>query len=205
MGGRGSGGARANGGPAPELGSLKRVRDGKEWVKLPACGLPEAPPWPGQMEMRAPTWPDAAKDEGVQGHRDALALEYAAVAERELAFWERLWTEQPQAWVWQADGLADQVALYVRNTLEAMEPGATGAVRTLSRQLAGELLLSTHSLHSARYVIDREMKGTPAFPDLTGLDQPAQATGTTGGAQVRSIRDGLAIVRPPDDDDDAAE
>lgn len=193
------GGPRPGSGPAPSVDALKRVRDGKEWTRLPKQGLQEdqVPTWPEHMRTEPPTWPEVAKTASEMAERDRLRLRWTSEREREHAYWTRLWTLQPQAHVWRADGTEDVVALFVRTMTEASEPGATTAVRTLAKQLSSDLLLNTAALHSARYVIDREMEGEPAFPDLGAV----AATGTTGpAAPRRSIRDGLTIVPPPDDD-----
>ncbi len=195
------GGARPNSGPAPSLGALERVRDGKEWTRLPKHGLREGevPEWPPHMAPEAPSWPSAAKDDAQQRQRDYEMLRWTAEREREAAYWQRLWATQPQAHVWRADGTEDIVAMYARSVIEASEPGATATSRTLVKQLASDLLLNTGALHSARYIIDREMEGEVAFPDAGA--QPAVATGTDGGS-VRSIRDGLTIVPLVSNDDD---
>lgn len=207
------GGARPGSGPAPDLGALKRVRDGKEWVRLPQCGLPEddVPPWPAHMPDHEPLPEPRPLRDGATAlqedeHADRMArwersVTYAMEAnERERDYWRRLWTEQPQAHVWRADGTEDVVALFVRTSLEASAPGGSATLRTLVKQLASDLLLNTAALHSARYVIDRTMSGEPAMPDAAA--QPHVATGTAGGPPTRSIRDGLSIVPPMVDDDD---
>lgn len=207
------GGARPGSGPAPRLDALKRVRDGKEWVRLPKHGLAEdqVPPWPPHLPEHEPLpEPRPLRDEATELQReqhdervaayDRSVLRAMRLNEAERVYWTRLWTEQPQAHVWRADGTEDIVALFVRTTLEASEPGGTTTARTLVKQLASDLLLNTAALHSARYVIDREMEGEPAMPDAGA--QPAVATGTNGAAPVRSIRDGLHVVPPVQDDDD---
>lgn len=209
------GGARPGSGPAPSLGALARVRDGKEWVRLPQAGLAEdeAPPWPEHLPEHEPLpAPRALRDGATELQREAHAERVEAydrsvtrameANERERAYWHRLWTEQPQAHVWRADGTEDIVALFVRTTLEAALPSGTTSARTLVKQLASDLLLNTAALHSARYVIDRTMQGEPAMPDAAA--QPHVATGTGGHVAMPSVRDGLHIV-PPVDDDDADE
>lgn len=208
------GGARPGSGPAPSLGALARVRDGKEWVRLPQRGLAEdeVPPWPEHLPEHEPLpqprpLRDGATDLQRETHEDRVAAYDRSVLrahernEAERTYWHRLWAEQPQAHVWRADGTEDIVALFVRTTLEASEPGGTTSARTLVKQLASDLLLNTAALHSARYVIDRTMQGEPAMPDAGQQPHVATGTGTTG--PVRSIRDGLTIVPPVVDDDDA--
>jgi hypothetical protein len=206
------GGARPGSGPAPSLDALKRVRDGKEWVRLPQRGLLEddVPLWPAHLPEHRPLpeprpLRDGASDLQREQHEDRVAAYDRSVLrahernEAERAYWCRLWSEQPQAHVWRADGTEDVVALFVRTTLEAAEPGGTTSARTLVKQLASDLLLNTAALHSARYVIDRTMEGQPAMPDAGA--QPHVATGTGGAVPTRSIRDGLHIVPPVDDDE----
>lgn len=191
------------------------MRDGKEWVRLPQAGVAEdeVPEWPSYMPEHQPLpQPRALRDGATELQREQYEDRVAAydrsvvyAMERndaERSYWRELWTTQPQAHVWRADGTEDIVALFVRTTLEASQPGGTTSARTLVKQLASDLLLNTAALHSARYVIDRTMEGAPAMPDAAA--QPHVATGTGGAAPVRSIRDGLHVVPPPaaDDDDD---
>jgi hypothetical protein len=110
-----SGGARSTSGPAPDPNALRRDRrtDAAAWVDLPRV-----------CEKPAPEWP-------LEGATD-----------RETVVWERLWA-YPQAAQWHELGLADEVALYVRYFVEAEQPGAKAAVRTLVRQHQDLLGLST--------------------------------------------------------------
>jgi hypothetical protein len=126
MGGIGSGGARNGSGPAPDPNALNRARDGKEWTHLPSAGrLAPAPEWPDDVPEPSPA---------------------------ELLRWRTLWAS-PQALIWEADRVFDQVALYVRVWTEAMQNGAPSTTRTLAKQLQNELLLTVPSMLGARYVV----------------------------------------------------
>ena len=174
-----SGGARTHSGPAPDFTSLRRDRDARTWTRLPAeCSRP-TPDWP--MEVPDPT-----------------------VAE--LTLWERLW-KLPQAHVWWADRTADQVAMYTRTYIEAARAEASVQRRTLARQLADSLLLSTGALHGAKYVVTDT-------PEDQMLQQAQAATGTAGGPSPRPgragrsarARMGVTVIEgggadDPDDDD----
>lgn len=159
-----SGGARLRSGPPPDPNALRRDRDGKDWVKLPHDGRQgDTPPWPEEI-------PDPS------------------VAE--LAHWQRLW-KMPQALIWEADQVFDNVALYVRTFAECAEKDGSVGRRTLLRQMGDALLLSIPALHAARYTIAPApaVAETPA-PVRPNAGRPRKA----GGA--RAI---LAVV------DDAAE
>lgn len=160
------GGARSRSGPAPDPNALRRERDGKDWVKLPGAGRQgDTPPWPEHMSE-----PNMA----------------------ELALWTRLWGT-PQALVWEADGVADHVALYVRQRVMAgQEDASIGRVAIVAR-LAAELLLTTPALHAARYVIDKDL--APVDPDRN----PNTPAATDSSASVRNL---FAVAPDPDDAED---
>ncbi len=122
----GSGGARLRSGPAPDPNALRRERDAKDWIKLPAEG----------RTGDCPAWP--------------LELPDASVAE--ISMWTRLW-KMPQATVWEADHGHDIVALYVRTFCDSVVKDAPAARTTQAKQLAEALLLTTPALHAARYTI----------------------------------------------------
>lgn len=80
----------------------------------------------------------------------------------------------PQAMIWEADRIFDQVAMYVRVYVEAMQPGAPSTTRTLAKQLQNELLLTVPSMLSARYVV----KGT-SESDSIAAAMAGSVPGTT--------------------------
>src|SRR4051812_30099693 len=100
-----SGGARARSGPAPDPNALRRDRDGADWTHLPSAGRQGDPP----------AWP------------------LARPAKRELELWSSEW-QRPQAVVWEANGQALEVALYVRTLVDAEAKDAPVSARTLVRQ-----------------------------------------------------------------------
>lgn len=107
-----SGGARALSGPAPDPNSYRSAN--REWVDLPAAG------WDGPI----PEWP-------LPDEADSA----------EWALWNVMW-RKPQAKQWAAFGVELQVAQYVRTFLESSGPGASGALKTVARQLDNELGVS---------------------------------------------------------------
>lgn len=115
--------------------------------------------------------------------------------------WARLW-KKPQALVWEADGVQDTVAMYVRTFLEGAKPDAPVGTRTYVRQLQDALLLSIPAMHSAKYTIATPIAG--AQQGLFG----EEATGTggapqrAGGPALPSVRQGLHVVQPVPAGDD---
>lgn len=151
-----SGGARTRSGPAPDPMALRRDRksDG-EWLTLPVEGRTgDAPPWP---------------------------LERAT--ERETSLWTSLWAK-PVALLWERDGQFEYVALYVRTFVEAEQPDAKAAYRTLVRQYAGELLLTIPAMHSARVKI--------------ATDETAAKRDAKTAPRRKSARDRLKVVASGD-------
>ena len=117
------GGARANSGPPPDPNAIRRDRpsDRATWVTLPAPRTEPAPAWPLTESTK-----------------------------REDAMWSRLWATS-QAHMWEAMGLTDEVALYVRAFCEASQLEASAPVRTLVlRQMEG-LGLSASGLARLRW------------------------------------------------------
>lgn len=128
-----SGGARARSGPSPDPQALRRDRDSKEWLHLPASG----------RQGDTPEWP------------------LARPTKRELEIWGRLW-KKPQAIAWEAHDLNDEVALYVRSLRDAESPLARAETRTLVLRLMTSLGINEAGLHGNRWVIDDEPAVTPA-------------------------------------------
>lgn len=127
-------GYHGRGGRAPDPNALRRDRkdDRASWVTLPASGR-EGPP---------PEWPLS----------DPTA--------RELVLWEREW-RRPQAVVWEAFGLALEVALYVRTLVAAEGPKATAAQVLLVLRQQEHLGLSVPGLTRNRWRIGDD----PAAPE----------------------------------------
>ncbi len=116
------GGARTRSGPAPDPTALRRDRDGGDWIDLPAEGRADPPPqWP----LTDPT-------------------------PRELELWAQEW-RRPQATIWERNGQDLEVALYVRAVVDAENPRATVAARTLVRQQMDSLGLTTPGLLRNRW------------------------------------------------------
>lgn len=118
------GGARARSGPPPDPNALRRDRPSDK------AGWLTLHPRTGD----APAWP------------------LTESTKREDAMWARLWLT-PQASQWEALGLRDEVAAYVRVFCEATEKDASPALRTLMlRQMEG-LGLSAAGLARLRWRI----------------------------------------------------
>lgn len=117
-------GSSSRSGPAPDPNALRRDRDQKEWVHLPAEGRKgNAPEWP----LSDPTL-------------------------RELALWEREW-KRPQAVMWESNGQENEVALYVRSLKDAENPEASVAARQLIKQQMEALGISIPGLRANRWII----------------------------------------------------
>jgi len=112
-----SGGARGNAGRVADPNALRRDRAGDTAAWI-VLELPDG---------SVPEWP------------------LDGVTPRESAVWSRLWS-RPQASEWRRLGLDDEVALYVRYLVEAEQPEAPSAVRTLVKQHQELLGLSTAGL-----------------------------------------------------------
>jgi hypothetical protein len=85
--------------------------------------------------------------------------------------WVREWT-RPQAVEWEADGLAEEVALYVRCLVRAERPRASAADRTLVRQLMESLGLTVTGLARNRWTVDA---ATASRATETMTDEAAEA------------------------------
>lgn len=136
------GGARTRSGPAPEVDALRRDRDAKDWVDLPAEG----------RRGRVPAWP------------------LTAATQRERTIWNRLW-KLPQATVWEQHRQFDQVALYTRRFVEAETRGSPVNLSTLVRQMADSLGLTEVGMRANRWRIvkdqvaeKRQARTPPARP-----------------------------------------
>lgn len=120
-------GASRRSGPPPDPNALKRDRDEGSWTTLPAAG----------REGEVPEWPLANQ------------------TEREQVFWESEWS-RPQAVMWERNGQAVEVAMYVRALGDAEQLNATVASRTLVRQLQEALGISIPGLLRNRWKIEAE-------------------------------------------------
>lgn len=117
-------GSSSRSGPAPDPNALRRERDSSEWVSLPVAGRSGPPPeWP--LSKPSP---------------------------RELTLWAQEWT-RPQAVMWEANGQALEVAIYVRSVKDAEKASAPVAARTLVRQQMDALGLTVPGLRANRWRI----------------------------------------------------
>ena len=83
---------------------------------------------------------------------NAPAWPLSRASKREQEVWRSLW-KKPQAIVWEEQGSERQVAMYVRTSVEAEEPGATAAIRGLLLRQENDLLLSHAALLRAGFRI----------------------------------------------------
>ena len=148
-----SGGARARSGPAPDPMALRRDRpsDAAGWARLPVGRTAPAPDWP----LTRPT-------------------------RRELVLWAVEWA-RPQAVMWEANGQALEVALYVRSVVAAEHPKAPTSMRTLVKQQQEALGLSLPGLLRNRWIIGEAE--APARPQRV-------ASVSTAKARLEVIRGG---------------
>lgn len=86
-----------------------------------------------------------------------------------MQLWAREWA-RPQALMWEQNGQAVEVAMYVRTLKDAEKPKAAVAARTLVRQQQETLGISLPGLHRNRWLIDAEpapsRQRTPSQSDV---------------------------------------
>jgi len=138
-----SGGARSRSGPAPNPNALRRDRDEKDWIALPAAG----------RDGPTPDWPSTRP------------------TTRERALWEREW-RRPQAIMWERNGQELEVAIYVRTLVEAERRRVPTGVRTLLRQQQEALGLSLPGLLRNRWRIEDSAPARKELA-ATGTEQPS--------------------------------
>lgn len=119
-----SGGARARSGPAPDPNALRRDRDAKDWLTLPAEG----------RTGPTPEWP------------------LPTLADGELVLWEREW-RRPQAVEWERNGQQVEVALMVRAIMRSSAPDAKAADMTAVQRYLDSLGVSMPGLLRNRWKI----------------------------------------------------
>ena len=150
-----SGGARARGGRPPDPEAIRRDRksDQAGWVTLPERR--DAPP---------PAWP------------------LTRCAKRESEMWTRLWAT-PQAVMWEQQGMADEVAVYVRTFCEASATDGTVAQRTLVlRQMEG-LGLSAAGLARNRWRLS------------TAPTERREATQDHGDRRTSTVKERFKVIQ----------
>lgn len=147
------GGPRANSGPPPDPDAIRRDRasDKAGWVNLP----------PGR-EGAAPEWP------------------LSDASQRELQLWAAEW-QRPQAVMWEANGQAIEVAMYVRTLKAAEKEDASTATRTLLKQQQEALGLSLPGLARLRWRI-------------AGSTDTQQETKRAGSDRRPSAKDRFAVI-----------
>jgi hypothetical protein len=120
---------------------------------------------------------------GRQGNTPSWPLSEATA--RELELWEAEW-RRPQAIMWERNGQAIEVAMFVRAVVDAESPRAAVSARTLVRQQMDSLGLSVPGLRSNRWKIVDEAAVSPS--SVT----PAARGGSKGSARAR-----LQVVEDP--------
>jgi len=170
---------RANTGSAPDLNALRRARpaDQAGWTRLPNHGLTgDLPEWPLEVEE-----PDM----------------------QEMALWNRMWRDFPQAHVWRRQHNEVQVAIYIRTAIFAASRSAKAPILTSFRQQSDALLLTPLALRSSRHTID-DQSGEPVVDmDVAQAGPLALVT----PIKPPSVRDRMAGAQPavaaePEDDED---
>lgn len=149
------GGARARSGPPPDPNSLRGAARADGIVALPAEGrVGDLPEWP-----------------------------LSAQSDREAEVWARQWA-RPQAIMWEANGQAEEVALFVRSLCAAETPGATAAERVLVVRMQEYLGLSLPGLARNRWRI-------------VAPESPVEKADTVpdGPVPAQSARDRLRVVK----------
>lgn len=147
------GGARSRSGPPADPNALRRLRkDDAQWTVLPAEGRTED----------APDWP------------------LTEATPREMVLWHRWW-RKPEAFLWQADGSIDYVALTVRMFAEAEVEKASAENRKTVRMMMADLYLTRDAKDRARIRVAEdelaEKRDAPVKP-----------------AQQKSARDRFQVV-----------
>jgi hypothetical protein len=138
------GGARLVSGPPPDPDSLRGNKGRADWTHLPAAGRQgDAPPWP---LTRATT--------------------------RERTLWAVEWA-RPQAIMWERNGQAVEVAVYVRTLAMAERRNAPTPMRTLLRQQMDSLGISLPAMLRLRWLIDAEptVRAVPSAPPVDIRDR----------------------------------
>lgn len=181
-----------NSGPAPDPNAIRRNRpsDAASWTTLPATGL----------QGDIPDWPDVIEDPPTM---------------QELALWQQLWRQQPQAHIWKSHGLELAVATYVRTALYAASIGAKATYLTAVRQQSEGLLLTPAALRSSRYRVLTEAEAAPQDPDsapapvlsIVPATEPkgSSVLGRLGGASASGPQAGDEAVDDEYDDEDGDE
>lgn len=133
------GGARTGAGRPPDPGSLaEAVRIEAGAIRtLPKTRTGTTPPWP-----------------------------LSKATSREKAVWASMW-QRPQAIVWDEQLSHRQVAMYVRTSVEAEQPGATASLRNLLLRQENDLLLSHASLLRAGFRISVNPTASPTVSAKT--------------------------------------
>jgi hypothetical protein len=182
------GGARARSGPPPDPQALRRDRDGKNWIVLPAAGRDgPAPEWPltgatAHILPLTPSWISQVEDEEQkQRLLDQIESEASVLFSREVELWKREW-RRPQAVEWERNGQELEVALYVRALVAAEAPDAKVTLRTLVKQQQEALGISLPGLARNNWKI--------------GEVAPAAAAGrsTSATKSSKSARDRFAVI-----------
>lgn len=153
------GGARAGSGPAPDPGSLA------EALRIESGAIRTLPK---ERVGDVPSWPLS----------DASA--------REVVVWAEMW-RRPQAIVWEEQSSHRQVAMHVRTSVEAEEPGATAAIRGLLLRQENDLLLSHAALLRAGFRIS--VNPAPSAKAAASSRQAARRSVPSARGRLRAVED----------------
>jgi hypothetical protein len=102
------------------------------------------------------------------------------MTDREAEFWQRLWSERPQAHEWLRLGLDIEVALYCRKLGEAEQPRSSTILAQTIRQLADSLGLSIGGMQKNRWII-------PVSEVKSGRSQARKSSAPSSRSRLRVI------------------
>lgn len=119
-----------------------------------------------------------------KGSAPAWPLSKASARER--VVWAQMW-KKPQAIVWEEQSSHRQVAMHVRTSVEAEEPGATAALRGLLLRQENDLLLSHASLLRAGFRIS--VNQAPSQTISSSKPQAARRSVPSARGRLRAVED----------------
>lgn len=153
------GGARTGAGRPPDPSSLaEALRIESGAIRtLPKERAGDVPPWP-----------------------------LSAASEREATVWAEMW-RRPQAIVWEEQSSQRQVAMHVRTSVEAEEPGATAAIRGLLLRQENDLLLSHAALLRAGFRVS--VNPAPSAKITASSPQVARRLVPSARGRLRAVED----------------
>lgn len=151
------GGARTGAGRPPDTSSLAEV------LRIEAGAIRTLPK---ERSGAAPAWP------------------LSKASAREVVVWRQMW-KRPQAIVWEEQSSHRQVAMHVRTSVEAEEPGASASIRSLLLRQENDLLLSHAALLRAGFRIS--VNPTPAATVSASTPAAAKRSVPSARGRLRAV------------------